>query len=224
MYGSSWDMGRFMKNFRSGTICNITQEPQRLQRYNYACGFIGKSAVIKYHHLLSKVLSINVKSSFDQLATASYPPYSFHYLSYFHFTVLYNKRGLALWKVNYYSTYTSISPIHSCAMESSLRQNIRDNLSTICLNVQVHSLFSATRLVTDCIYVVRTLSSASLRKNAVMYGKKCICHIWSILGFTWLSRFNEGSKNVWSVDSKRSISSFCRMDQSIILQHVVTSM
>ncbi len=62
-------MGRFMKNFRFNTICNITQEPQELQRYNHACRFIGKSAVIKCHQLLSKVTSINRKSLFDQLAT-----------------------------------------------------------------------------------------------------------------------------------------------------------
>ncbi len=35
VYGS-----RFMKNFRFNTICNITQEPQELQRYNRACRFI----------------------------------------------------------------------------------------------------------------------------------------------------------------------------------------
>ncbi len=49
--GSWWDRGRFMKNFRFNTICNITQEPQQLQRYNRACRFIGKSAVIKCHQL-----------------------------------------------------------------------------------------------------------------------------------------------------------------------------
>ncbi len=36
-----------MKNFHFNTICNITQEPQELQRYNRACRFLGKSAVIK---------------------------------------------------------------------------------------------------------------------------------------------------------------------------------
>ncbi len=40
-------------------------------RYNCACEFIGKSAVIKCHQLLSKVTNINRKSLFDQLATAS---------------------------------------------------------------------------------------------------------------------------------------------------------
>ncbi len=34
-------MGCFMKNFCFNTICNITQEPQELQRYNRACMFIG---------------------------------------------------------------------------------------------------------------------------------------------------------------------------------------
>ncbi len=58
-----------MKNFRFNTICNITQEPQELQRYNLACRFIGKSAVIKCHQLLSKNVSINKRSLFDQLAT-----------------------------------------------------------------------------------------------------------------------------------------------------------
>ena len=53
------------------TIFNITQEPQDLQRHNRACRFIVKSAVIKYHHLLSKVTSINRKFIFDQLTTAS---------------------------------------------------------------------------------------------------------------------------------------------------------
>ncbi len=63
-----------MKNFRFNTICNITQEPQELQRYNRACRFIGKSAVIKCHQLLSKVTS-NRRSLFDQLATATCYPY-----------------------------------------------------------------------------------------------------------------------------------------------------
>ncbi len=48
MYGSSWDRGRFMKDFRFDTICNSTQEPQDLQKFNCACEFI------KYHQLLSK--------------------------------------------------------------------------------------------------------------------------------------------------------------------------
>ncbi len=58
--------GRFMKNFRFNTICNITQEPQELQRYNRACRFIGKSAVMKRHQLLSKVTSVNRRSLFDR--------------------------------------------------------------------------------------------------------------------------------------------------------------
>ncbi len=58
-----------MKNFCFNTICNITQEPQELQRYNRVCRFIGKSTVIKCHQVLSKVTSINRRSLFDQLAT-----------------------------------------------------------------------------------------------------------------------------------------------------------
>ena len=51
--------GRFMKNFCFDTICNITQEPQKLQSLNCACGFIGKSVLTKYHQLLTKVVSIH---------------------------------------------------------------------------------------------------------------------------------------------------------------------
>ncbi len=58
-----------MKNFRFNTICDITQEPQELQRYNPACRSIGKSAVIKCHQVLSKVTSIDRRSLIDQLAT-----------------------------------------------------------------------------------------------------------------------------------------------------------
>ena len=69
---SSEIRGRFiLKNFRFNTICNIIQEPKELQRYNCPCGFIDKSAVIKYHQLLSNVIIINGKSRFDQLATVS---------------------------------------------------------------------------------------------------------------------------------------------------------
>ncbi len=50
-----------------------TQEPQELLRFQCVCGgFIGKSAVIKYYQLLSKAMSINLKSRFDQLATTSF--------------------------------------------------------------------------------------------------------------------------------------------------------
>ena len=48
-------------------ICNITQEPQEV---TCACGFIGMYTALKYHQVLSKVISINGQSSFDQLATA----------------------------------------------------------------------------------------------------------------------------------------------------------
>ncbi len=61
-----------MKNFHFSSTCNITQEPQKQQRYNRACRIIGKSAVIKCHQLLSKVTSIKMRSLFDQLATDTY--------------------------------------------------------------------------------------------------------------------------------------------------------
>ena len=58
MYGSFSDRDCFVKNFHFDAICNITQEPQELtvkQRLkNCTCGFIGKSAMIKYHQLLSQ--------------------------------------------------------------------------------------------------------------------------------------------------------------------------
>ena len=62
-----------MKNFRFNTICNITQEPQELQRYNRACRFIGKSPVTKCYQLLSKDTNINRRLVFDQLARDTYP-------------------------------------------------------------------------------------------------------------------------------------------------------
>ena len=37
MCGSSWDSCHFMKNLHFAFICNITQEPQELQRYNKLC-------------------------------------------------------------------------------------------------------------------------------------------------------------------------------------------
>ena len=37
--------GGFMKNFSFDPYCKITQKPQELQRFNYVCGFISKSAV-----------------------------------------------------------------------------------------------------------------------------------------------------------------------------------
>ena len=47
----------------------IAQEPQELQRFNYAYEFIDKSAVIKHHQVLSKVRSICVLTSYEQLPT-----------------------------------------------------------------------------------------------------------------------------------------------------------
>ncbi len=56
MYGISLGE-RFMKTFPLDTFCNITQDlvttrPTELSAY----GFIGKSAVIKYHQLASNAL------------------------------------------------------------------------------------------------------------------------------------------------------------------------
>ena len=62
MYGSSWDRGG-LKNFRFDTICNST--PEELYR---------DAIVIKYYQLLLKVIRINLKSRFDQLARASSSP------------------------------------------------------------------------------------------------------------------------------------------------------
>ncbi len=74
MHSSSCDMGCFMKNFCFNAIYNITQEPKKVQRFNCAYEFIGKSAVIKYHQLVSEVICMNWKLCFNQLATAySYP-------------------------------------------------------------------------------------------------------------------------------------------------------
>ncbi len=52
---------------------NLQHYPRttKMQNFNCACGFIGKSAFIKYHQLLTKVVSIHEKSLFDQLTTAS---------------------------------------------------------------------------------------------------------------------------------------------------------
>ena len=67
--------GRFM-NFRFDSICNITREPQQLQRFNCACGFISKSFFVIKHQLLSKVQVLtgyhvlSFMTSYDSL----YPP------------------------------------------------------------------------------------------------------------------------------------------------------
>ncbi len=67
MYGSSWDtVGVVLWRTFIDTICNITKEPQR---FNCACGSIGKSAV-KISSIALKSY-INEKSRFDQLATDS---------------------------------------------------------------------------------------------------------------------------------------------------------
>ncbi len=49
------------------------EQPVLIYSLNCACVFIRKSAEIKYHQLLSKIISIiNRKLCFDQLATASF--------------------------------------------------------------------------------------------------------------------------------------------------------
>ena len=60
-----------MKNFHFNTIFDITHEPQEVQRFNCACGLIGKFVVIKCHQVLSKVVSTIDKSRIAQFATAS---------------------------------------------------------------------------------------------------------------------------------------------------------
>ena len=67
-----------VKNFQFDTICNITQE---LQRINCACGFIGKSSVIQS----IPIKCINGKSCFEQLVTVySAPSLTFR----LHYTVV----------------------------------------------------------------------------------------------------------------------------------------
>ncbi len=96
-----------MKNFCFNTICNITQEPQELQRYNRACRFIGKSAVIKCHQVLSKVTSINRRSLFAQLATDTKYPYPHCVLPF-----VYKGKG-STWTIRIFSaTGRRIKKIH----------------------------------------------------------------------------------------------------------------
>ncbi len=63
MYYSSWDRSRLMKNFCFTTICNTTQGPPELEKYNCICGFTSKSVVIKYYQLLSKVMHNRVSTN-----------------------------------------------------------------------------------------------------------------------------------------------------------------
>ena len=72
--GSCWDRSRFMKELSFQHHLqhySVTARTKEIQLCLYR--FIGKSDVIKYHQLLSKVISrpIYGKSCFDQLATAS---------------------------------------------------------------------------------------------------------------------------------------------------------
>ena len=74
--------GSFYEELSFNTICNITQEPQELQRHNRPCRFMGKSALIKCHQLRSKNTSIKRRSLFDQLATDTKYPYPLRNLNY----------------------------------------------------------------------------------------------------------------------------------------------
>ena len=68
----------------------LSNHKNELQWYNRACRFIGKSAVKCRHQLLSKVTSINRKSLFDKLATAT--------SSYYPIQKYVNKCGHSFWQ------------------------------------------------------------------------------------------------------------------------------
>ena len=73
---------RFMKHFRFDTICNINHGPQELQRCIKKVCLLGHRQVyrLKYHQFCKKLININMKLHFDQLATASSS--SSYYLNY----------------------------------------------------------------------------------------------------------------------------------------------
>ena len=58
-----------MKNFYYDTICKITHEPQELEIFNCACGFIGMSAAVKYHHCLATVSSSSYAHLFQNVTS-----------------------------------------------------------------------------------------------------------------------------------------------------------
>ncbi len=64
MYSISLDSGRFMKNFRLDTICNIIQEPQDLRRFKWVCWF----SLLWSNFINCCQISINAKSRFEQLS------------------------------------------------------------------------------------------------------------------------------------------------------------
>ncbi len=70
MYGTSWDRSRFKKKFHFDTIANITRENNtyRDQLYLWVHRHVCCDE-IEYHQLVSKVISVNGKSRFDQSAT-----------------------------------------------------------------------------------------------------------------------------------------------------------
>ncbi len=76
MYVSSWDTGRFVKNFRFNTIGNVIQELQELQRLNCACGVIGKfiggdAIAVKSYKYQREIVFWSVLAT----ASSSTPPY-----------------------------------------------------------------------------------------------------------------------------------------------------
>ncbi len=60
MYVNSCDRGRLMKFIRFDIICNITQEPRELQRFNCDSGFIGKSTAIKLSSAVKKYKYVHI--------------------------------------------------------------------------------------------------------------------------------------------------------------------
>ncbi len=72
MYSSSGDKGRFNNERSFRHYLQHYSEPEEIQSFNCANEFIGKSAVVKYHQLLSKSYKNNGKSRFDEVATPSF--------------------------------------------------------------------------------------------------------------------------------------------------------
>ncbi len=133
MYGSWWDRDPIMKNFRFNTICNITQKPKELQRYNRACRFIGKCAVIKYQ-LLSKASSVIRKLLFDQLEQTPSIPSLNASVFYFHWPQGQNT-------VNYdFSTLFKLDPIRTQGVFPILLQYIEDQRGDSIFLVSFHGV------------------------------------------------------------------------------------
>ena len=69
------EMGHFMTEIRFDPFCNITQEPQDLQRLWLVLMFAVKHNKILLHQFTSKQVSAQVGSFFDHLAIANYSVY-----------------------------------------------------------------------------------------------------------------------------------------------------